>query len=163
MSDRGYGLCMLASRVSRGECDEGRMHEFFMETLLLFHFSTGLAQFPISVNPCHLTFLQLPMWWWIAFLFVWGTWTALGMADHGSGLCMLAHCLGFLIRGDALIRHGTIRAISFQHHSLSIPYFLEFLFTKFFFQLPVWCWIALLSGDLDSSRNGRSSRVVCAW
>jgi hypothetical protein len=99
------------------------MHEFFMPTLLIFHFSTGLAQFPISVNPCHLTFLQLPMWWWIAFLFVWGTWTAPGMADHGSGLCMLAHCLGFLIRGDALIRHGTILVISFQHHSLSIPYF----------------------------------------
>jgi hypothetical protein len=44
---------------------------------------------------------------------------------------MLAHCLGFLIRGDALIHHGTILVISFQHHSLSIPYFFLFLLLNF--------------------------------
>lgn len=111
----------LLIRVSRGECDEGRMHEFFMAPLLIFHFSTGLAQFPIfcqsllfDISPAANVVVN-------CLFFCLGTWTAPGMADHGSALCMLAHCLGFLIRGDALIRHGTILAISFQHHSLSIP------------------------------------------
>lgn len=101
------------------------------------------------------------------------------MADHGSGLCILAHWLGFLIRGDALISHVTILAISFQHHSLSIPYFFQFLLIKFSFscqygiKLPFrqGTWTAPETADHrewsvhDSSlvkvSRGESDRVEC--